>query len=101
MFECPHVNGRVELTHEREEHIIARHPDLLPAHRACIAETLHKPDRVLPSARVRNALKFARWFPGVRGGRFAVIVVVVDAGPQPRQWIVTAYLTKHLAEKEQ
>ncbi len=39
-FPCPFLQGEVELTEERERHIAARHPDLLPEHRERIAETL-------------------------------------------------------------
>lgn len=99
-FACPHLNARVELTREREDHISARHPDLLPEHRGCMAETLKEPERIRQSARVNNALMFARWFPELRGGKYVVVVVVSDAGVQPRHWIVTAYMTKRLAEKD-
>ena len=61
---------------------------------------MKEPDRIRPSVRVNNALMFTRWFPNVRGGRFVVVVVVSDAGAQPRHWVVTAYMTKRLAEKD-
>ncbi len=99
-FKCPYLNDPVELTREREEHVTARHPDLLPVHRGCIAETLKEPEKVRPSPRFKNALMFTRWFPNVRGGRFVIVVVVSDVGVQTRHWIVTAYMTKRLAERE-
>jgi len=49
-FPCPHLDGEVELTEEREHHITERHPDLLPEHRPRLAETLAAPDQVRTSA---------------------------------------------------
>ena len=46
-FPCPYVKGEVELTAERDRHIAARHPDLLPEHRDRVAETLVDPDRFI------------------------------------------------------
>jgi hypothetical protein len=43
-FPCPYLQSEVELTEERERHIVERHPDLLPEHRVCIADTLADPD---------------------------------------------------------
>ncbi len=37
---CPYLESNVELTDEREQHIAARHPDLLPEYRHTIATTL-------------------------------------------------------------
>jgi uncharacterized protein YuzE len=37
---CPYLKAEVELGHEREQHIIERHPDLVPDHLTLIAETL-------------------------------------------------------------
>ncbi len=44
-FLCPHLNGEVDLTEERERQIAERHPDLLPEHREKITETLAAPDQ--------------------------------------------------------
>ena len=33
---------------------------------------------------------------GVRGGKFVVVVVVTEAGPAGRHWIVTAYIARKL-----
>ncbi len=41
---CPFLKGEVELTEEREMHIVRRHPDFLPEHRHCLAQTLANPD---------------------------------------------------------
>jgi hypothetical protein len=99
-FPCPYLHGEVELTDERERHIAENHPDLLPEHRECIADTLADPDEVRRSSRFSSARLFARWFDSVRGGKHVVVVVVTDAGPISRSWIVTAYLARKLAEGE-
>ena len=97
-FNCPYLNAQVELTDERERHIVERHPDLLPDHRQRIADTLVDPDQVRQSARLANARMFSRWFESVRGGKHVVVVVVSDSGPDGRHWIITAYIARKLAE---
>ena len=97
-FPCAYLDENVELTDEREYHIAERHPDLLPDHRQCIADTLADPDQVRQSSRVNNARLFSRWFDSLRSGKY-VVVVVVSTPPPPssRNWIITAYITRKLA----
>ena len=97
-FPCPYVQTEVELTEERERHIAERHPDLLPEHRSCIAETLADPDQVRRSTRLRNARLFTRWFDSVCGGKHVVVVVVTDVATSRRNWVVTAYMVRKLTE---
>jgi hypothetical protein len=62
-FPCPYLNGQVELTEERERHIVERHPDLLPEHLERLerlAETLSAPDQVRRSSRFGSAKLFSR-----------------------------------------
>ena len=99
-FPCPYLNAQVELTDEREQHIAERHPDLLPEHGHRIAETLAVPDQVRQSRRFANARLFSRWFDSVRRGKYVVVVVVSDAAPDGRHWIITAYLARKLAGGE-
>ena len=99
-FPCPYLNAAVELTDERERHIAERHPDLLPKHRTHIAGTLADPDQVRLSPRFVNARLFSRWFESVRGGKYVVVVVVGEPAPGARHWIVTAYVTRRLAQGE-
>ena len=98
LFRCPYLGGEVELTEERERHIAEHHPDLLPAHRERIADTLADPDQVRRSARAANARLFARWFEDLRGGRNVVVVVVGDVRGIGRHWMITAYIARRLAE---
>jgi hypothetical protein len=99
-FPCPFLQGDVELTEERESHIATNHPDLLPAHRQRIIDTLVAPDQVRRSARFGNAKLFSRWFADLRGGKHVVVVVVSDAGVTGRHWIITAYIARKLTEGE-
>jgi hypothetical protein len=39
-FPCPFLEGEVELTDVREQHIAERHPELLPTHLVKIEQTL-------------------------------------------------------------
>jgi len=99
-FPCPYLNGEVELTEERERHIAENHPDLLPEHRERIAETLLEPDQVRRGKRLGNARLFSRWHPDIRTGKHVVVVVVSEAGPVGRHWIITAYIARRLAKGE-
>lgn len=92
-FPCPYLDGEVELTPERENHIRERHPDLLPKHRDRMMETLAEPDEVRRSARLATAHLFSRWFDII--GKHVVVVVVSEASS--RHWVVTAYLASKLA----
>ena len=86
------------MTSERERHIGERHPDLLPLHLDRIAETLARPNQVRRSARFGNARFFSRWYSDARMGKHVVVVVVSEAGPPARDWIVTAYIARKLVE---
>lgn len=84
------LGSNVELTAERERHIADRHPDLLPDYRRCIADTLADPDQIRRSARFGTARLFSRWFEAVRAGKYVIVIVVSDAAPAARHWIITA-----------
>ncbi|MBI4197798.1 MAG: hypothetical protein HY533_01645 [Chloroflexi bacterium] len=92
---CFYLRGDVELTEEREHHIVDRHPDFLPAHRRLLDETLAHPDSVWISGRFANARLFARWYNELSGGKYVVVVVVSDISPS-RHWIITAYIVRNL-----
>ena len=99
-FFCPYLGAQVDLLPERERHIAERHPDLLPEHRQCIADTLRDPDQVRRSTRFGKARLFSLWFDSVRGGKHVAVVVVTESGPVDRHWIITAYLARRLAQGE-
>jgi hypothetical protein len=93
-LQCAYLNGRVELTEERERHIAARHPDLLPAHKERLIEVLLDPDLVRRS-RLPNAKLFSRWYTDKK---HIVLVVVSEVSPTERHWVITAYCTRRLPE---
>lgn len=95
-FFCPYLGSNVELTEEREQHITATHPDLLPHYLPQLIETLAKPEQVRRSPRMNNALLIARRFAAVRGGKYIVVVVVTEQVPVSRNWVITAYLARQL-----
>lgn len=96
-FPCPYLGATVELNEERERHIAECHPELLPAHRDLIAGVLADPDQVRTSSRLNNAKLLSRWYDSVSGGKHVVVVIVTDCDAN-RRWIVTAYVTRRLAE---
>jgi len=96
-FACPYLGGEVQLTEERARHIAENHPDLLPEHRDKISGTLVDPDEVRRSDRFASARIFSKWYDEFRGGKYVVVVIVTEAGPVGRNWIVTAYIFRKLA----
>lgn len=99
-FTCPYLDGEVELSEERERHIMERHPELLPKYRQHIAQTLADPDEVRRSARLANARLFSRSFDDIIGGKHVVVVVVSEAGQRQRDWVITAYVVRRLGPGE-
>ncbi len=97
---CPFLGAEVEITEERERHIAEHHPDLLPEHRGRIAETLADPDQIRRSSRFRAAKLFSKMYADPRGGKHVVVVVVGDEASRRRHWVITAYMTRRLAEGE-
>ena len=100
LFSCSVLGTHVELTEERERHIRDRHPDLLPAYRRHMIETVANPDQIRRTSRVGNAMLLVKWFAELRGGKYVVVVVIDDSGRDTSPWIITAYLTRKLAEGE-
>ncbi len=96
VFPCPYLGGEVELTEEREQHIIETHPGTLPDYFEQIAETLSDPDQIRGSDRDPSALLFSKWFATIRTGRYLVVVIVSQVDPN-RRWIVTTCTARKLA----
>jgi hypothetical protein len=98
-FPCPWLRADVELTSERERQIGERHPELLPGHRARLAEVIARPDTLRRSVRSATARLFSRWYSDIRHGRHIVVVVQHD-GSAGRYWIIAAYMARRLAAGE-
>jgi len=95
-FPCPYLNSNVELTEEREQHIIENHPKTLPDYLSQLAETLNNPDQVRQSNLDSSALLFSKWFDNIRTGRHFIVVTVTDTETQC-YWIITAYTARKLS----
>lgn len=96
-FECPYLGAPVELTDERVAHIEIRHPDVLPEHLTCIADTLEAPDVIQQSWKEADVRLFSRRFPEQLSGKHIVVVVRTDSVPALRHWIRTAYIARRLS----
>ena len=99
-FPCSYLGSEVELTAERELHIAAHHPDLLPSNKRHIIETINHPDQVRRSSRAGDARLFSRWYPELKGGKHVVVVVMGAAEKSGHSWIITAYMASKLAPGE-
>jgi hypothetical protein len=98
IVDCPHLGARVELTDERQQHILSKHPELLPTHFGLITETVADPDEVRRDQRFPATRIFSRWYPNVERGKHIVVVIVTDAEPNERHWIVSAYMTRRVRQ---
>jgi hypothetical protein len=96
LFPCPYLDAEVELTDEREQHIMLSHPGTLPDYLEQFAATLAAPDNVCSSDRDERALRFSKWFDSIRTGRYLVVVIISDDNPV-RHWIITAYTARKLS----
>ncbi len=94
LFDCPHLDGTVELTDERVLHIESKHSDILSDVRSYIGGTLENPDEVRVSVKDSRVRLFVRWFPQLRNGKYAIIVVRTAEALERRHWIVTAYIAR-------
>jgi hypothetical protein len=99
-FPCLYLNSEVELTDDREAHIAGTHPDLLPDYLPQVGQTLADPDQVRRSIRMSTARIFYRRFEDVRQGKYIVVVIVSEAAPAERHWIITAYLSSRIMNGE-
>ena len=93
----------MELTDEREAHIRLEHPELLANGFDLMSWTLADPDVIREDVDSADTLLFSRWYDVPthrRGGRHAVVAVVIDAGASPRTWIVTAYVARRVPERD-
>ncbi len=78
---CPYLQGEVELTDERWQHILEQHPDLLPKYREQMAATVNEPDEVRRDQRFPETYLFSRWFVEVNKGKSIVVAVVSATTP--------------------
>ena len=101
-FECPYLNGFVELTEERRAHIERFHPELILELEARLTAVLSAPEEVRRDPRHGATRLFSTFFSDFRGGKHIVVAVVTDPpvtrDAPPRYWIVTAYPARELTQ---
>ncbi len=91
---CPYLGDDVQWTEERQRHIAARHPELLPAHRERVVQTIADPDEIRRDREYPNTRLFFRWFDDLMGGKNVVVATVSTPPPDVRHWIVTAFVAR-------
>jgi len=91
---CPYLDADVEWTEERQQHIAARHPELLPAHEAKIVQAVADPGEIRRDREYPNTRLFFRWFDDLMGGKNVVVATVSTPPPDVRHWIVTAFVAR-------
>jgi hypothetical protein len=101
IFNSPTL-GDIELTAERQNHILKAHPELKSGLQK-LSEVLSDPDKVRKSRFDEKVLLFYKFFATIKGGKY--ISVAVKTGG--RNFILTAYITdririgeKHETEKK-
>jgi hypothetical protein len=101
-FECPYLQDFVELSEERANHIVTKHPELAGDFVDRLGVVLSDPDEIRTDGRFPLSRLFARWFDDILGGKILVVAVVTDnaeASTDCRHWVVTAYPTRRLPGK--
>ena len=89
------IGKKIELTNERREHILARHPDVA-IHFPKISKTLFEPDEVRADKEDKNVLLFYKYFSKIGSGKYLVAVVKVNE----RSFLLTLYSTHRIKTGE-
>ncbi len=97
---CPYLQGRVELTAEREEHIVRGHPELLPGLRARLERTVADPDEIRGDPGYLGTRRFVRWFDDLLSGKYLVVVVSSTTAIDRGHRIVTAFAARRTPKGE-
>lgn len=84
------------LTVERKRHIFTYHPDLMP-YFPNLKKVFLEPDNVRVSKSDPKVLLFYKYFATIKGGRYIVGVIKVNA----RSFVLTAYFSNRALSGEQ
>ena len=85
------IGKPVELTDERQAHILRYHPDVGPFFDR-IGDSLAHPDALRRSSQDSAIVLFYKFYPDILGGKYMVVVVKENE----RSFILTVYLTKSI-----
>ena len=99
-FICPHLGAPVELTRERERHIMQEHPEILPGRIDLVAQSLADPAEIRLDPKYSATRKFIRRCDEPFEGRYLVVLVVSRNGRQGRHWIATTFLSSRRPKGE-
>jgi len=85
------IGKTVELTDERQAHIVRYHPDVVPFLDR-IGEALANPDALRRSIQDSEVVLFYKFYPDILGGKYMVVVVKENG----RCFVLTVYVTKSI-----
>ena len=86
---------KIELTDERRQHILARHPDVA-IHFLKVLKTLLEPDEIRVGKDDKNVLLFYKYFSKIGSGKYLVVVVKFNK----RNLVLTLYSTHKIKTGE-
>lgn len=89
------IGKKIELTDERKQHILARHPDVA-IHFSKVSKTLLKPDEIRVDKEDKNVLLFYRYFSKIGSGKYLVVVIKLNE----RNFLLTLYSTRRIKTEE-
>ena len=85
------IIGKIELTQERNSHILTAHPEIKPNMQK-LSEVLSVPDEVRRSRLDKNVLLFYKFFANIKDGKYISVAVKINH----RNFILTAYITDRI-----
>jgi len=94
--EYPSVLGPpVELTDERRDHILRRHP-VVASFPDRIGDVIAHPEKIRRSVYDPNVLLLSRFYADILGGKHLVVVVKTGARP----FVLTVYVARRLGGEQ-
>ena len=89
------IGKKIELTDERRQHILTRHPDVA-IHFPKVSKTLLEPDEIRADKEDKNVLLFYKYFSKIGSGKYLVVVVKFNK----RNFLLTLYSTYRIKTGE-
>ena len=89
------IGKTVELTDERKNHILLRHPDIAP-HISKIAKILLAPDEIRVDSTDKFVLLFYRYFSRISHGKYLAVAIKTNR----RNFVLTFYSTHRIKTGE-